>query len=172
MFPSKTMNKIISILILCISNSAFAGIKKEQLSNWQSVTGSFYINTNDFKIIDNKLNFWVRNKSYKKRRLSIDCQNLIERESFDSKFTEWQPVLRNTPKYEIANQLCFLTKITGFTKERRQPSWVKRIIKISSENINNVRENEAKTLIRKTTKDPLPPAKELTKKKKTQFTFE
>ncbi len=166
------MKKIIYILILCISNSAFAGIKKEQISSWQLISGSFYINTNDFQIIDNKLNFWVRNKSYKKRRLTIDCQKLIERESFNSIFTEWQPVLRNTPKYEIANQLCFLSNIRGFTKERRQPSWVKRIIKISSENFSNAKEKEAKSLMPKTAKDSLPPAEELTKEKKTQFTFE
>ncbi len=155
------MNKIIYILILCITNSAFAGIKKEQLSSWQLVNSSFYINTNDFQIIDNKLNFWVRNKSYKKRRLTIDCQNLIERESFNSIFTEWQPVLRNTPKYEIANQLCFLSNIRGFTKERRKPSWVKRIIKISSENFSNARKNEAKSLMPKTAKESLSPAGKL-----------
>ena len=166
------MKKIIYILIFCITNTAFAGIKKEQISSWQLINDNLYINTNDFQIIDNKLNFWVRNKSYKKRRLTIDCQNLIERESFNSIFTEWQPVLRKSPKHEIANQLCFLSKIRGFTEERRQPSWVKRIIKISSENFSTAKENEAKTLIPKTAQDSLLPRKELTKEKKTQFTFE
>ncbi len=166
------MYKIIYLLILCISNSAFAGIKKDQVSSWQLIRGSFYINTNDFQVIDNKLNFWVRNKLYKKRRVTIDCQNLIERESFNSIFTEWQPVLKKTPKYEIAKQLCYLSKLSGFTKERRQPSWVKRIIKISSQKISNPVENEAKSLMQITANDLLPPAKELTKEKKTQFTFE
>ena len=168
------MKKVIYLLIFCISNSASAGIDKEVKSSWQLISGTFYINTNNFQVIDEKLNFWVRNKSYKKRRLTIDCKNLIERESYNSIYTEWQPVLKATPKYEIANQLCFLSKISGFTmeKRRRQPSWAKRIIKFSSQNISKSIESEAKSIIPISPKDSLPPVKELTKKKKTKFTFE
>ena len=168
------MRKFIYMLIFCISNSASAGIDKKELSSWQLINGTFYINTNDFQVIDKKLNFWVRNKSYKKRRLTIDCKNLIERESFNSIFTEWQPVFKNTPKYEIAKQLCFLSKISGFTmeKKRKQPSWAKRIIKMSSQNFSKVRDKEPKSIMSISPENSLPPVKELTKEKKIQFTFD
>ena len=166
------MKKLIYCLILCFCNPALSGINKDQISSWQIITGTFYIDTNDFQVEDTKINFWIRNKSYKKRRLTIDCKHLVERESFNSKFTEWQPVFKNTPKYEIAKQLCFLTKISGFTmeKKRRQPSWVKRIIKISSEKRSNVRENEVKSKMKIDAKDSSPD-RTIIKDKKTQYIF-
>ncbi len=167
------MKTFLYALIFLIPSPVFSGIKKGHQSSWQLISGSFYIDTNDFQVTDNKINFWVKSNFYKKRRATIDCMNLIERESFNSIFTEWQPVLKRTPKYEIAKQLCFLSKTKGFTmeKKRNQPYWAKRIIKNSSMNLPKVSKNENKSLMKIIDKESSP-TKKLNKVKKTQYIFE
>ena len=72
--------------------------------------------------------FWIRNKNYNKRRLSINCSSFEERERYQGQKTEWQPIFPKTPKYKIVNQLCFLTDDTNFNQESRPPRWAKNII--------------------------------------------
>ena len=124
-----------AMLILFSCNPSSAGFPKSPVNKWQIIEDYFYIDTNDFEIENELLSFWVKQKNYNKRRLTIDCRNLVERELYNSKFTKWNPIIVNTPKYEIAKQLCFFFSPETFSMERkrRQPSWVKRIIFVYSQ---------------------------------------
>ena len=125
------------ILIFClIPFNIKAGVRGIDINQWQKISNNFFIDTIDFSLNDTLLNFWIREKNYKKRRLTIDCKNLLEKELFEGKVYGWNGISKNTEKFIIANQLCFLTKVKGFTPEPkfRQPSWVRKIIKLTKEN--------------------------------------
>ena len=113
--------------ILLISSS-HAGINSENSKKWVNINESFFIDTKSFNIESPYMFFWIRNKNYNKRRLSINCASFEERERYKGQKTEWQPIFRKTPKYKILNQLCFLTDDTNFRKENRPPLWAKNII--------------------------------------------
>ena len=114
-----------------------AGIQKTDLEKWQKISKDFFIDTIDFSINKTLINAWIREKNYKKRRLTIDCENFLEKEIFESKVFGWNGIKKNSEKFEIANQLCFLTKVSGYTKEprRRQPTWSKKMIDLSKKRI-------------------------------------
>ena len=123
-----------------------AGIQKPDLEKWQKISKDFFIDTIDFSINKTLIYTWIREKNYKKRRLTIDCENFLEKELFENKVFGWNGIKKNTEKFEIANQLCFLTKVSGYTEEprRRQPSWAKKMISLSKKSINpklNPKEN-------------------------------
>ena len=125
------------ILIFClIPFNIKAGVRGIDINQWQKISNNFFIDTIDFSLNDTLLNFWIREKNYKKRRLTIDCKNLLEKELFEGKVYGWNGISKNTEKFIIANQLCFLTKVKGFTPEPkfRQPGWVRKIIKLTKEN--------------------------------------
>mgnify|MGYP001183947987 FL=1 len=44
-------------------------------------------------------------------------------------FGTWEPIRPNSFTYEIANQLCFLTGVDGYTPEPSPPKWISTIIK-------------------------------------------
>ena len=73
---------------------------KDPIAKWQLINDDFYIDTNDFKIESEKINFWIKKGNYEKTRLIIDCQNLRYRETFEVskgllKRSAWNPVLKN-----------------------------------------------------------------------------
>ena len=135
--------------------NAIAGIRKNDIAQWQIIKDDFFINTTDFKVSKTSISLWIREKNYKKRKLIINCQNLTETEFFGVKQTQSYPLLPRTIKYEIANQLCFLTEVDNFTREIRKPSWAKKIILIEEKNkekINLLNEPINETKIEATTK--------------------
>ena len=128
-----------------------SAMPKDPIAKWQLINDDFYIDTNDFKIESENINFWIKKGNYEKTRLIIDCQNLRYRETFEVskgllKRSAWNPVLKNNTQYTIAKQLCFLSKVEGFRPEskRKQPSWVKRIVFIHEKNKNYQKELDAK----------------------------
>jgi len=130
----------IFLLIVFVKSNFFplkAGIKKPDLEKWQKISKDFFIDTIDFSINKTLIHAWIREKNYKKRRLTIDCENFLEKELFENKVFGWNGIKKNTEKFEIANQLCFLTKVPGYTEEprRRQPTWSKKMISLSKKNI-------------------------------------
>jgi len=148
---------ILFLLLFFLEKPLIAGIKDLTIAKWQPLMNEYYIDTNDFTISTEQLKFWVKNKNYEKRKLILDCRNLISRESYNNKFSPWFPILKDTPEYEIVNQLCFLTKVEGFTQERgfRQTDWVKRIIfinskkekdKLKKEKLNRIKQEEENKL--------------------------
>ena len=56
------------------------------------IKDEFFIDTNNFKVNKTNINFWIREKNYNKRRLSISCQNLTETETFKVKQTQSNPI--------------------------------------------------------------------------------
>ena len=116
------------IFSISFISSSYAGIKREDSIKWLNIDESFLIDTKSFNIESPYMFFWVRNRNYDKRRLSINCSNFEERERYKGQKTEWKPIFSNTPKYEILNQLCYLTDETNFSRERRPPRWAENII--------------------------------------------
>ncbi len=135
------LSKFLLFIIFFISNlfPLKAGIQKTDLEKWQKISKDFFIDTIDFSINKTLINAWIREKNYKKRRLTIDCENFLEKEIFENKVFGWNGIKRNTEKFEIANQLCFLTKVPGYTEEprRRQPTWSKKMISLSKKRTNS-----------------------------------
>lgn len=124
---------------------------KDPIAKWQLIRDDFYIDTNDFEIENEKINFWVKKGNYEKTRMIIDCQNLRYRETFLVsvgllKRNEWNTILNDTSQYSIANQLCFLSNVMGFKPERnfKQTNWAKRIIFIYEKNKIEMKELEEK----------------------------
>jgi len=133
----RRLAKLVFILIYFIFPlNIKAGMKGIDIEKWQKISKTFFIDTVDFALNDTFLNFWIREKNYKKRRLTIDCKNFLEKELFEGKVYGWNGITKNTEKFVIANQLCFLTKVKGFTPEPkfRQPPWVKKVITSTKEN--------------------------------------
>ena len=122
--------------------NVIAGLPKDDIAQWQLIKDEFFIDTNNFKVTKTNINFWIREKNYSMRRLSINCKNLTESESFRGKKTLKYPISPKTIKHEIVNQLCFLTEVEGFKSERRKPSWAKRIILIDKKNKEIIEEKK------------------------------
>ena len=122
--------------------NAIAGLPKDDIAQWQLIKDEFFIDTNNFKVTKTNINFWIREKNYSMRRLSINCNNLTESESYRGKNTPKYPISPKTIKHEIVNQLCFLTEVEGFNSERRKPSWAKRIILIDKKNKEIIEEKK------------------------------
>ena len=121
-------NILYFIFSIFFISSSYAGIIGEDSKKWLDIDESLFIDTKSFNIESPYMFFWIRNKNYDKRRLTIDCSNFEERERYKGQKTEWKPIFSKTPKYEILNQLCFLTDDTNFSKERRPPRWAENII--------------------------------------------
>ena len=139
-FSTLKINFLFLLIFVFFNTNLFplkAGIQKTDLEKWQKISKDFFIDTIDFSINKNLINAWIREKNYKKRRLTIDCENFLEKEIFESKVFGWNGIKKNTEKFEIANQLCFLTKVSGYTEEprRRQPTWSKKMIGLSKKRI-------------------------------------
>ena len=124
------MRHLIFILISCsFINYSYAGIVNENSKKWMKVDESLLIDTKSFNIESPLMFFWIKNKNYGKRRLTINCSTFEERERYKQLKTEWGPILSTSPKYKILNQLCYLTDDNSFRKERRPPRWAENIIK-------------------------------------------
>ena len=139
-FSTLKINFLFLLIFVFFNTNLFplkAGIQKTDLEKWQKISKDFFIDTIDFSINKNLINAWIREKNYKQRRLTIDCENFLEKEIFESKVFGWNGIKKNTEKFEIANQLCFLTKVSGYTEEprRRQPTWSRKMIALSKKRI-------------------------------------
>lgn len=131
MFFKENMYKFILILTFSFSMfNTYGGVRDEGERRWHLVYDQFFIDTKSFNIEPPLLFFWVKNKNYKKRRLTINCETFEEKERFEQRSTDWKPVISESKNYTLINQLCFLTGNKNFTKERfKVPSWAKQIIK-------------------------------------------
>ena len=119
-----------------------AGIKNESPKKWQKVNESLYIDTKEFNIDPPLMFFWVRNPNYDMRRLTINCSTLEEMERYKTEVTEWGPIFSNDIKYEIVDQLCFLTNNDNFRRERRPPKWARQIIDKQNVKLENFKKGE------------------------------
>jgi hypothetical protein len=117
------------LLSVFLINNSYAGINNTNSKKWVEINKYFLIDTKSFNIEPPLMFFWVKNQNYAKRRLTINCSTFEERERYQQLKTEWAPIFRNTPKYKILNQLCFLTDDRNFSKERRPPEWASNIIR-------------------------------------------
>ena len=139
------MAKIFLVFLSCFFiTSSIAGIRNDDSKKWQNIDDKFLIDTKTFNIEDSIMYFWVKNLNYKQRRLTINCSTLEEKERYKQESTEWNPIFSNSAKYQIVNQLCFLTDPNTFSQERRSPTWAEQIIK------NQNKKSKTAELIQKT----------------------
>tara|TARA_B100001029_G_C14649054_1_gene228346 strand:+ start:42 stop:503 length:462 start_codon:yes stop_codon:yes gene_type:complete len=120
------------LLILFFMTPVHSRINSDHQKRWYLINDDFYIDVKSFQIKPPKMNFWIKEKSYDKRRLAINCEDFTEKEIFGQKETNFNPIKLNSQKYKIAYNLCFLTNAKGYSKTffNRQKNWVKQIIKI------------------------------------------
>ena len=133
-FLIKKTQFLIFFICLFFSDPSEAGINLEKIAKWQNVSGNLMIDTQKIEIKEGILFLILKNKGYQEREFNLNCNNLTGQEIFKNMKTSWKPIMIKSSKYEIAKHLCFTTSIEGFTKERRRPSWVDKIIKNISYN--------------------------------------
>tara|TARA_Y100001968_G_scaffold328320_1_gene375250 strand:+ start:2239 stop:2691 length:453 start_codon:yes stop_codon:yes gene_type:complete len=107
---------------------------------WYLINDDFYIDVKSFQIQKTNMYFWIKEKTYEKRRLTINCEDFTEKEKFGQKTTNFNPIKLNSQKYQIANHLCFITKTKGYSKPflNVQKNWVKEIINIHNNRVKEI----------------------------------
>ena len=105
-----------------------AGIDNTIHAKWQKVDKNLYLDTKDAYITKEEVHLWIKSPGYSKRRLIINCANLTEQERHLGNTSSINPIKAKSLKFKIANQLCFLTDVKGYSEERRKPNWAKLII--------------------------------------------
>ena len=135
------MKKLLLLIALIInfiyffSQKSYSGINKsDEIMQWKKIDRQNFIDTKKFYLSNNTLELLVKTTGYNKLSLNIDCENLTYKKTYEDKETLSQPILQKSTEYELASQLCFLTGLEGFYKERSPKPFAKIIIKRFEEN--------------------------------------
>tara|TARA_B100001093_G_scaffold318926_1_gene304310 strand:- start:6147 stop:6671 length:525 start_codon:yes stop_codon:yes gene_type:complete len=121
--------------IYFFNQKSYAGIKKlDEIIQWKKIDKENFIDTKEFFLSSNILELKVKTTGYNKLSLNIDCDNLTYKKKYEDKETLSQPILQKSTEYELASQLCFLTGLGGFYKDRSPKPFAKIIIKRFEEN--------------------------------------
>ena len=116
--------------IYFLSQKSYPGINKsDEIMQWKRIDSQNFIDTKEFYLSNNILELRVKTTGYNKLSLNIDCENLTYKKKYENKQTLFQPILEKSTEYELASQLCFLTGIDGFYKDRRPKPFANIIIK-------------------------------------------
>ena len=134
------------ILFFIVACPAIAGVKNTNVFRWQNVNKDYMIDTVDTSVDDNEIKLWVKLKGYSKLRLILDCNDFTYRKEFDGVISISKPINGEKTTFLIAKQLCFLTGLEGFSKERRKPKWVKKIIKTEQLKLEKIKLIESSKL--------------------------
>ena len=132
----KRFRSFIILLLILSVKPAFGGVNIREIAKWQNVNNDMMINTKDVSIKEGIIYLYIKNKNYQAVEFILDCKDLIGKEKFKNIQTNWEPIRTKGPKFEIAKNLCYLTSVKGYTRERKRPNWAKKIINNFS-NINN-----------------------------------
>ncbi len=140
---------MIKIILILISShlfleSAYSSVNNQGAYKWQKISETFLIDTKSFNVEKPFIYFWVKNPFYDKRRLTINCSTVEERERYKQEYSEWEPIFPSDIKYELVNQLCFLANENNFRKERRPPIWASQIIDNQAKKLKIKENNEIK----------------------------
>ncbi len=135
------MKKLFLLIALIInfiyffSEKSYSGINKsDQIMQWKKIDRQNFIDTKEFYLSNNILELLVKTTGYNKLSLNIDCENLTYKKKYGNKETLFKPIIEKSTEYELASQLCFLTGIDGFYKDRRPKPFAKIIIKRFEQN--------------------------------------
>tara|TARA_B100001057_G_scaffold221193_1_gene221568 strand:- start:5 stop:529 length:525 start_codon:yes stop_codon:yes gene_type:complete len=121
--------------IYLFNQKSYPGINKsDEIMQWKKIDKENLINTKEFYLTSNILELKVKTTGYNKLSLNIDCENLTYKKKYEGKETFSQPIVQKSTEYEIASQLCFLTGLEGFYKDRSPKPFAKIIIKRFEEN--------------------------------------
>ena len=121
--------------IYLFNQKSYPGINKsDEIMQWKKIDKENLINTKEFYLTSNILELQVKTTGYNKLSLNIDCKNLTYKKKYEGKETFSQPIVQKSTEYEIASQLCFLTGLEGFYKDRSPKPFAKIIIKRFEEN--------------------------------------
>ena len=147
---------LLAPLLLALGLPAQAGIP-EGKEGWMDANDNWSVDTVNVEVKGPKLRlFAVRypiefeeanpNASFL-GKVRINCETF--KDNYNQKtmvgtyfFGTWEPIRPNSFTYEIANQLCFLTGVDGYTPEPSPPKWISTIIK----NVKNKPIKKSKTV--------------------------
>ena len=78
---------MIKIILILISSyfyleSANSSVKNQDSFKWQKISDTFLIDTKSFNVENPLIYFWVKTPFYEKRRLTINCSTIEERERY------------------------------------------------------------------------------------------
>ena len=136
---------ILNFLYL-INQKSYSGINKSaEIMQWKKIDKENFIDTKEFYLSNDSLELKVKSTGYNQLNLKIDCKNLTFKKKYEDKETLFKPILEKSTEYEIASQLCFLTGLEGFFKDRRPKPFAKIIIKRFDENPKKYIINSSKT---------------------------
>lgn len=134
-----------SLLASCIVTSqspALAGIPSSE-KTWMQANPNWVVNTEDVEIDGTHIRLWVQRTASTDDskagdswtgKYRISCYDLHSRIEPNSvlwqrwPFRPWEKIKPDDFGWELANQLCFLTGVKGYTKEANPPAWAKKII--------------------------------------------
>ena len=129
-----------------INQKSYSGINKSaEIMQWKKIDKENFIDTKEFYLSNDSLELKVKSTGYNQLNLKIDCKNLTFKKKYEDKETLFKPILEKSTEYEIASQLCFLTGLEGFFKDRRPKPFAKIIIKRFDENPKKYTINSSKT---------------------------
>jgi hypothetical protein len=144
---------LFAALLLGFLSPVKAGIPQDKKEKYTLIVDSdiskVYIDLNDVEIKGGKMRFYIervakdaskdgsnRMTSYKGKQ-RVDCNNFTARTDaytggmiFTGGYLTgiWQTMSDNELSYQLANYLCYLTGIEGYTPEPNPPKWVSTII--------------------------------------------
>ena len=138
------MKRLVIALIAAIAlpTGIYAGIpQSKKPTKWVKINDNYSINTEDVKLRKNRITFYMEREASKNERgdtdltmswtgkVTINCDKFTAR--FDYKhaaLAEFQEIKPNKITYDLANYFCFATGSEGYTRESKEPEWVKKII--------------------------------------------
>ena len=145
---------LLAPLILSLGLPAHAGIPSKFEGKWMKVDKNWTIDTEDVQIKNNRIRFWVdrqaspgeyagsgRKTMTWKGKLRIDCKsfrwytekNLPGPYGAFAWHSTWNQITPGLQK-DLANHLCFLTGVEGYTRESKEPVWIQKIIRTVQNN--------------------------------------
>ena len=132
-----------------INQKSYPGINNsDEIMQWKKIDKENFIDTKEFYLSNDSLELKVKSTGYNQLILKIDCKNLTFKKKYEGKETMFKPILEKSTEYEIASQLCFLTGLEGFFKDRRPKPFAKIIIKRFEENPKKYIINSSKTRLK------------------------
>ena len=135
MRKSLLLISLIFNLLYLINQKSYPGIKNsDEIMQWKKIDKENFIDTKEFYLSSDSLKLKVKSSGYEELTLNIDCKNLTYKKKYEDKETLYKPILENSMEYKIASQLCFLTGLEGFFKDRLPKPFAKIIIKRFEEN--------------------------------------
>ena len=141
------MKRLLLPILAAFALPTFAGIpESKNIGKWMKVDQNWMIDTEDVDIKKSKLRFYVSRKGTKDEfegptdfekeftaKLRINCSTFTSKmqksmgSSYGNLLGPFNAIKPETLDFSLANYFCFLTGEEGYTREKDEPNWVKKI---------------------------------------------